>query len=370
MVKWRLPTSASDVGGRQIKIEGIFTIPLTLLFGNHWTLDVKDHAVEVMKTSKDYDPLLPAWYSNQHKAAGITTGHLHFPHCGIECFGHGHMRPEYTMTYDKTIALWPDAINIGAVVCNSPSLLEKLPKHYHKWLLLFDRKEAEKLPMHKESYHQIELLSSEDKLRMGPIYKVSMEEEKLLVEYLNKMIKEGKIRPSSSSVGSQILLVPKPNRKGVRICIDYRHLNQHTVKDKTPLPIMLELQRRIFGADFITQIDLKPGFHFIRMAMGHEKYTAFRTKFGLYEYMVMPLGLTNAPATFQREINRILPPLLGVELVINKKIDVDEDGGLVVVTYIDNILIATKGSIIKHRNQARGVFDFLLENNICVEIDK
>jgi len=68
---------------------------------------------------------------------------------------------------------------------------------------------------------------------------------------------------------------------------------------------MSGLQRRLFGADFITQIDLKAGFHLIRMALGHEKYTAFRTKFGLYEYMVMPFGLTNATATFQREINRI-----------------------------------------------------------------
>jgi hypothetical protein len=133
---------------------------------------------------------------------------------------------------------------------------------------------------------------------------------------------------------------------------------------------MSELQGRIKGADHITQIDLKAGFHLIRMALGHEKYTAFRTKFGLYEYMVMPFGLSNAPATFQREINRILRPLLGIELVINTKIDINEDNGMVVVAYIDDILIATKGSIEKHQRQVGKVFDLLLENQMCIEIDK
>jgi hypothetical protein len=104
--------------------------------------------------------------------------------------------------------------------------------------------------------------------------------------------------------------------------------------------------------------------------LGHEKYTAFRTKFGLYEYIVMPFGLANGPATFQREINRILRPVLGIELVINQEIHIDEDNGMVVVAYIDDIIIATKGSVEKHRRQVGKVFDLLLENNMCIEIDK
>jgi hypothetical protein len=132
------------------------------------------------------------------------------------------------------------------------------------------------------------------------------------------MIQEGKIRQSSSPVGSSILFLPKPSGKGLRLCIDYRHFNQHTVKDRTLLPIMDELKQHIHGANFITKIYFKAGFHLMRIALGHEKYTAFRTKFGLFEYTVMPFVLTNAPATFQREINRILRPVLGIELVINK----------------------------------------------------
>jgi hypothetical protein len=101
---------------------------------------------------------------------------------------------------------------------------------------------------------------------------------------------------------------------------------------------------------------MKSGFHLIRMPLGHEKFTAFRTRFGLFEYLVMPFGLPNAPATFQREINRILHSVLGIELVIR--------------TYIDDINIATKGSIKKHHRQVSKVFQLLMDNNMCVEINK
>jgi len=238
------------------------------------------------------------------------------------------------------------AIHIGAVVMNNVSILQILPPQYHKFLLFFDPEQAEKLPDSLQGCdHRIEWLDSEDKLQMGPIYQLSQEEEKLLIQYLDKMIKEGKICPSSSRVGSLILLVPKPNGRRLRLCIDYRHLNDYTKKDHTPLLIMEELQSRLRETTHITEVDLESRFYLIRMALGHEKFTAFCTKFGLYEYTVMPFGLFNMPATFQWAINRILRPLLGMELVFNTKTLIDEDDGMVVVAYIDDILIATKGSL-------------------------
>ena len=127
---------------------------------------------------------------------------------------------------------------------------------------------------------------------------------------------------------------------------------------------------RVKSATHSTKVDLKSGFYLIRIALGHEKYTAFRSKFGLYEYLVMPFELCNAPATFQREINRILQPLLGLELVIKTNIQIDEDEGMVVVAYIDNIFIATKGSLAKHHRQVSKVFQLLMDNHMCIEIDK
>jgi len=351
VVKRQRPIQTGDASGNKMKTDNMFTIPLGLSFGNHRSYDEEDHAFEVMKTAADYDALIPAWYLQKHKARGTTTSHLHFPHCPTKCYNHGKIHPEYSITYDKRIALNEKAIHIGAVVQSNPVIANKLPECYQKFLLLFDPEEAEKLPDNKGCDHRIELKGPDDTLRMGPIYQLSIEEEKILIKYLDTMIKEGKIRPSSSTVGSPILFVPKPNGRGLRLCIDYRHLNDYTKKDKIPLPIMEELSSRVRGATHITKVDLKSGFYLIRMALGHEKYTAFRTKFGLYEYLVMPFGLCNAPATFQREINRILRPLLGLELVIKTDVHIDDDNGMVVVAYIDDILIATKGSLEKHHKQ-------------------
>jgi len=276
----------ADVTGREIETEELFTISLGLSFGNHRSYDKKDHAFEVMKTSQDYDCLIPAWYLEKHKARETTTSHLHFPHCSGECYGHGTIHPEYSITYDKRVALDKDAIHIGALVQNLSSMLERLPKCYDKYLLLFDPEHAEKLPDNRGCDHEIELITSEDKLRMGPIYQLSQEAQKILVEYLEKMIKEKKIRLSSSSVGSPISFVSKPRGKALRLCVDYRHLNDHMKKDETPLPIMDKLSRKSRGADFMTKIDMKTGFHLIRMALGHEKFTAFRTRFCLHQQNV------------------------------------------------------------------------------------
>jgi hypothetical protein len=106
------------------------------------------------------------------------------------------------------------------------------------------------------------------------------------------------------------------------------------------------------------------------MALGHSKFTAFHMKFGLYKYFVMSLGLHDAPASFQREINRILRPLLGLELVIRPYIQVDEDEGIVIAAYINDVLIPTKGSFDKHRRQVSKVFPLLMDNSMCIEIDK
>jgi hypothetical protein len=148
---------------------------------------------------------------------------------------------------------------------------------------------------------------------MGPIYQLSQEEEKILDQYLKKMIKKGKIRPSSSSVGSLILFVPIPNGKGLLLWVNCRHLNDHMKKNKTPLPIIDKLCQKLRDCDNIPIVNMMARFHLITMALRHKTFTAFQTKFGLYEYMVMLFGLTNAPAIFQGEINQGLQQFLCME---------------------------------------------------------
>jgi hypothetical protein len=135
--------------------------------------------------------------------------------------------------------------------------------------------------------------------------------------YIEKMLGSGKIRPSRSSAGAPVLYVPKPNG-GLRLCVDYRGLNAITKQNRYPLPLMNELQDRLYGAKIFTKIDLLNGYNLVRIKEGDEWKTAFRTRYGSYEYLVMPFGLANAPATFQEMMNGILRDLLdqGVILMI------------------------------------------------------
>jgi len=116
---------------------------------NDRTLDIQDHAFEIMTTFSHFDALIPAWYLNQHQAQGITTGHLYFPNCSSRCLGHALLHPEYKITYDKRVALKPNMINIGGMIFNDTSILQNLPKYCHTWSLLYDPEGSDKLPSNK-----------------------------------------------------------------------------------------------------------------------------------------------------------------------------------------------------------------------------
>ena len=155
------------------------------------------------------------------------------------------------------------------------------------------------------------------------------------------MLKSNMIQESTSPFASPTLLVKKKSGEW-RLCVDYRRLNAYTVKNKFPMPIVEELFEELYGAAWFTTLDLRSGFHQISVKPEDQYKTAFHTHHGHYEYLVMPYGLTGAPATFQSIMNHVLAPLL-------RKC---------VVVFIDDILIYSQ-TYTEHVYHVQLVFQLL-----------
>ena len=137
------------------------------------------------------------------------------------------------------------------------------------------------------------------------IYNMSPAELKALDDYIKEALAKGWIHESQSPAGTPILFVPKKSSK-LRLCIDNHGLNAITIKNRYPLPLISELLDRLSGSVVFSKIDLRNAYHRIRIREGDEWKTAFRTRYGHFEYLVLPFGLTNAPTTFQAYINHAL----------------------------------------------------------------
>jgi hypothetical protein len=123
------------------------------------------------------------------------------------------------------------------------------------------------------------------------------------------MMATGKIWKSKSPAAAQILFVPNAHSRDLRLCVDYRGINEITIANRYRLPLMSELQDRVIGSQMFTLIVLKNGYHLIRIKEGSEWKTGFQYRNGLSEFLVIPFGLTNTPATFQDMINHIFRDL-------------------------------------------------------------
>ncbi len=192
----------------------------------------------------------------------------------------------------------------------------------------------------------------------GPIkqkmYRISNKEQMDILKKEIKKLKENKlIEPSQSSWSSPVLLVPKKNGKW-RMCVDYRKLNAITIKDSYPLPYIEEILFSIGNnVKYLSTLDLFSGFHQIPMSEEDVEKTCFTTIFGNYNYKVMPFGLCNAPATFQREMNRIFLPLIGKCMFV----------------YMDDLVVFSP-SLEQHIEDLQNVFNIIKENGIKANLSK
>nr|GFC31872.1 putative reverse transcriptase domain-containing protein [Tanacetum cinerariifolium] len=167
---------------------------------------------------------------------------------------------------------------------------------------------------------QIDLVPGAVPVARAP-YRLAPSEMKELAELLQELSDKGFIRPSSSPWVASVLFVKKKD-ESFRMCIDYRELNKLTVKNRYPLPRIDDLFDQLQGSSVYSKIDLRSGYHQLRVREEYIPKTAFKTRYGHYEFQVMPFGLTNAPAVFMDLVNRCefwIPKVQFLRHVIDSK---------------------------------------------------
>jgi len=208
-----------------------------------------------------------------------------------------------------------------------------------------------KLPPKRAVDHKIELVP-DAAVPQRLTYRLSTAELDELRRQLDDLLEKGFIRPSKSPYASPVIFVRKQDGT-LRMCVDYRGLNKVTVKDKYPLPRIEELLDRLKGATVFSKLDLRSGYNQVRVAEGDIPKTAFSTRYGLFEFCVLPFGLTNAPATFMRLMNTIF----------------DGDLDKFVQIFLDDILVFSR-SIEEHLGHLRRVLSVLRQHQLFAKMSK
>jgi transposase InsO family protein len=185
-----------------------------------------------------------------------------------------------------------------------------------------------------------------------PVIRLSIAELDELKKQLDELLSKKLIKPSTSPYGAPVLFVKKADGS-LRMCVDYRGLNRITRKNRHPLPRIDELIDRFRGAKYFTKLDLISGYHQQRIYEPHTHKTAFRCRYGHFEFNVVPFGLTNAPASFSNMMLKVLDPVLDKWVVV----------------YLDDILIYSKTKA-EHLRHIRSVLSLLRQHGLYVKLSK
>nr|KYP35801.1 Retrovirus-related Pol polyprotein from transposon 17.6 [Cajanus cajan] len=207
------------------------------------------------------------------------------------------------------------------------------------------------LPPTREVEFSIDLVPGTGPISIAP-YKMSPVELVELKKQIEELLEKGFVRPSVSPWGAPVLLVKKKDGS-MRLCVDYRQLNKVTIKNKYPLPRIDDLMDHLVGASVFSKIDLRSGYHQIRVKGEDVPKTTFRTRYGHYEYLVMPFGVTNAPTIFMDYMNQIF------HLYLDK----------FVVVFIDDILVYSKNKE-EHEEHLKVVLQTLRERQLYAKLSK
>jgi len=207
--------------------------------------------------------------------------------------------------------------------------MSSIPEEYHKYANVFNKERADTLPEHRSYNLKIDLEDGAEP-PLSRMYSLSQTEVQALHEFLDENLHIRFIRPSKVGHSAPILFIKKKDGS-LRLCIDFRGLNCLMKKDRYPLPLISDFLDVPGKACIYTKIDLRHAYHLIQIAEGDKAKTTFRTRYGLFEWLVIPEGLTNAPSTFQRFMNEVFSDLIDVSVVV----------------YLDDILIYSN-NLAKH----------------------
>ena len=321
------PTRILDASGNHISGSGLhYTATVDMYVGDHrnkMRFEVAD--IPAGKVNR-YLPM--SWLNDHNPDINWEKGSVRWrsEYCKAHC-----LRTERrleSITEEELLAEDPDNIFVMGMALytdeDGEDIKIKILPEYSDWVDIFSQDKINALPEHTKYDHHIDLIP-EAKLPDGPIYPLSKKELHAIWDYIREMEANGTISRYSSPIGAPILFVPKADGT-LRLCLDYRGLNKITIKNKYSLPLMSELRSRLGKATIFTKLDLKNAYYLIRIAEGEEWKTAFKSRYGLYEYTVMLFGLSNPRSKCQRMINDVFRDMLDVG----------------VIPYMDNILIYTE----------------------------
>lgn len=238
---------------------------------------------------------------------------------------------------------------------------QMLPEEVRKYTNLFLDDKLQKisvLPPHRPGIDtKIKLVKDnrgkESEVPWGPLYGMSRDELLVLRKTLTDLLDKNWIRASSSPGGAPVLFIKKPGG-GLRFCVDYRALNAITERDRYPLPLIRETIQMLSNSTWLSKVDVRSAFHRLRISEGDEWKTAFRTRFGSYEWLVTPFGLAGAPSAFQRWINQELNDLLGV----------------ICSAYVDDVVIFSNGNLADHWDKVNQVLERLNKAGLKLDPQK
>lgn len=226
---------------------------------------------------------------------------LAFEYKGAPIFLQGHPPASFNCTVVELHLVQPDSVKSNTVPLPAP--IQELLDQYASVFAI-----PTSLPPRRACDHHIPLMEGAQPVNIRP-YRYSPELKTEIEKQIKEMLAFGVISPSSSPFASPVIMVRKKDGSW-RLCVDYRHLNLITLKTKYPLPVIDELLDELTGASWFSKLDLRAGYHQIRLAPGEEYKTAFHTHNGHYQFIVLAFGLTDAPPTFQSVMNYDLAPVL------------------------------------------------------------